>query len=1106
MKTSSILLCIVALLVSIQAMAVNLPDGVTTEDWQHINQHIIASRYHPRSTAEGYVAENATQGWQVHFAADGKTTLKHTAFEIGMRLQTVGTRHVTHDPVITAAGDTLTYQYDAGIAEWWVNSPDRTEQWFRINNRPSAAGSLRLTIGLDTTAEVSQSGNQLMFTTADNTRISYDRLKVWDSQGQELPSHMELVAEQSVLALVVDDRQASYPITIDPSFSQENYLKPTVVDQYDRFGTSLAIDDDTLVIGMPADASAATVINGDSSDNSAPNAGSVYVYVRSGNAWVQQAYLKASNAEEGDLFGISVAVSGNTVVVGASDEAGDVNSTMTAPNNNESDAGAVYVFTRAGTTWSQQAYLKAFNAEHLNKFGKSVAIDGNTIAVGTPGDDGDANSSMINPNTSANYSGAVHVFDRTGTTWTQTAYLKASNAEPFDSLGDSVSMDGDTVVAGAIGESGDASSSINTPNNAAILAGAAYVFLRDGSTWSQEGYLKAHNAGIDDQFGSAVDIDDDTIVVGSGLEDGDINSTMVASNNNAVDAGAAYVFVRDSGTWTQQAYLKAGNADEEDMFGGWGMKYAVAVSGDHVVVGARTEDGDANSTMASPNDNGISPGAAYVFSRVDDEWLQRDYLKSDNIANYDYFGTAVAMDQDHIVVTATGEDGDANSTAALPNNNTTEAGAVYVFKGMYYIGGQVFGLPIGGPLELTRDGSELITVTHNGSYEFPTAIQSNNIYNVGISDVPAGYVCSIINGSGHLAYADVNNVDVFCSVNGYHVTGTVSGLTGSGLVLRNNGTYDVIINSNGPFDFGPDFANGTPYDVEVLTQPDNGQICAVSNGSGTISGTDAQVSVDCVALEFTVGGTVSGLDGTVVLQNNGMDDLTLTADGDFTFATPITDGDDYQVSVLTQPAHQSCAVSQASGTVAGVDVTDVQVNCADNSYFIGGTVSGLAASGLVLQNNGADDLSITVNGGFVFPQPLLHGSPYQVTVAGLPNEQNCQVNQGSGVIDGDDVVDVDVQCVTNTYLIGVSVTGLTGPGLLMQNNGTDDLVITQNGVTPFATRWVSGSDYAVTVASQPDDPGNTCEIMGSGEGVVSGEHVLITVLCGNDLIYQQGFE
>ncbi len=1172
------------------SFANNPPDGVSPQQWQSVKQQIAASKYFPQVDKSGfYTAHNAAQGWQLQYAADGMTTLKNTDYRIGMKLQSIGSYRVNSAPDIEIKENTLFYHHSPTIKEWWTNTADKTEQWFGISNRPiTGSYELKVNIELDTDTTVSQAGDQLIFTAQQGQNINYDKLKVWDSRGNILPSRMQLAKNHDSFALIVDDRLATYPITIDPSFSQDSYIKPAVTDTNDWFGYSVDIDGDIMVVGTLLEDSASQLINGDSSDNSAVSAGAAYVFALIGIDWVQQAYLKASNAEAGDSFGRSVAVSGSTVVVGASAEDGDANSTMNSPNNNSSGSGAAYVFTRSGSTWTQQAYLKAFNVGDFDLFGTSVAIDGNTIVVGAISDDGDAGSTMDLPNENAFSAGAVHVFTRIGTTWTQEGYLKASNAEVNDKLGSSVAIDGNTVVAGAFGEDGDANSSINAPNNAAIDAGAAYVFVRDVTSWSQQGYLKAHNAEANDQFsndtGNAVAVDGDTVVVGSYKEDGDASSSINSPNNNAVDAGAAYVFVRDDTIWNQQSYLKASNAELDDSFA-----FSVDIAGETIVVGARREDGDLNSSLEFPNNNSTLSGAAYVFSRNNSDWQLKGYLKGENTHHFDSFGRSVAINEGNIIVGSTGEDGDANSTIVTPNDNTIDAGAVYLFKGMYYIGGNVLGLPFGGPLELFLNGSEILSVTNNGAYEFPTDVTLNSSYTVSISSVPAGYTCSIINASGSVGYDDVTDANIFCSTSSYSVGGSVTGLTGTGLVLRNNGVYDVIINSNGGFAFTPDFANGTPYDVVVLTQPNNGQTCSISNGSGTITGGDTNISVVCVGADYNIGGTVSGLTGTLILQNNNSDDLTLTSNGSFTFTSPITDGNPYAVSVLSQPNGQTCTIDNANGTVAGADVTNVQVTCTTNTYFIGGSSSGLAAAGLVLQNNGSDDLTITSNGsfvftspitdgniyavsilsqpngqsctidnangtvsgadvtnvqitctvntyfiggavsgltaaglvlqnnggddlniisngGYVFSQPLVDHSNYTVSVSSQPNNQNCTVINASGTIAGNDVVNVGINCTDSTYIIGVSVAGLTGTGLVLQNNGGDDLSINDNGTIPFSTQLDNGSSYNVTIFSQPNDLNTICQISGPNSGIVVGEHVLLPVVCANEIMFVDGFE
>ncbi len=177
---------------------------------------------------------------------------------------------------------------------------------------------------------------------------------------------------------------------------------------------------------------------------------------------------------------------------------------------------------------------------------------------------------------------------------------------------------------------------------------------------------------------------------------------------------------------------------------------------------------------------------------------------------------------------------------------------------------------------------------------------------------------------------------------------------------------------------------------------------------------------------YTVGGTISGLTGTVVLQNNEGDDLTITADGAFTFATKVADGGAYSVTVLTQPETQTCSASSNTGTIAGANVTDVSIVCSVNTYSVGGTVSGLSGT-IVLQNNGADNLTITTNSAFTFSTEVADTSPYSVTILSDPVLQNCSVSNASGTISGADVTNVSVTCANKSWTHPASLTDNISP-------------------------------------------------------------------------------
>jgi hypothetical protein len=247
---------------------------------------------------------------------------------------------------------------------------------------------------------------------------------------------------------------------------------------YDRFGWSVAIDGDTLVVGVPFD------------DGLGINRGAVHVFVRSGGTFVHTQELADPNPGELDEFGSSVAIDGDTLVVGVPEDGGvGVN------------RGAAHVFVRSGGTFTHTQELLAPNPDNGDEFGSSVAVDGDTLVVGAPGDDG-AGSSR----------GAAHVFVRSGGTFTHSQELVDPNAADGDVLGSSVAVDGDTLVVGAPWDDG--------AGPPASYRGAAHVFVRSGGTFTHSQELVDPNAADGDVFGSSVAIDGDTIVVGAHVDDG----------------------------------------------------------------------------------------------------------------------------------------------------------------------------------------------------------------------------------------------------------------------------------------------------------------------------------------------------------------------------------------------------------------------------------------------------------------------------------------------------------------------------------------------------------------------------------------------------------
>ena len=443
--------------------------------------------------------------------------------------------------------------------------------------------------------------------------LRYDGLTAFDANGMGLPAWLEV--EGRIVRICVDESLAEYPILIDP-IVQEAYIKASNTDSSDAFGESIAASGDTIVVGASREASEASSVNGNQNSNSAAFAGAAYVFVRSGSSWVQEAYLKASNTGQLDIFAQSVAISGVTIVVGANQEG----SSATGVNGDEFDnsafrSGAAYVFVRSGVTWTQQAYLKASNSEACDEFGTSVAVAGDTIVVGaykegsnSTGIDGDGTNNL------ALESGAAYVFVRSGASWTQQSYLKASNTDTLDWFGSRVAISDDTIVVGASSEANNATGiDGDGSDNSMPGAGAAYVFVRSGSTWAQQAYLKASNTDASDFFGRSIDVAGDAVVAGASAEDG--SSTGVngdPTNNLASDSGAAYVFVRSGTSWAQQAYLKASNTGDGDRFGA-----SVALSDDAVAVAAERESSNSTGVNGDQtNDSAFRSGAAYFFDGV----------------------------------------------------------------------------------------------------------------------------------------------------------------------------------------------------------------------------------------------------------------------------------------------------------------------------------------------------------------------------------------------------------------------------------------------------------------------------------------------------------
>jgi uncharacterized repeat protein (TIGR03803 family) len=332
----------------------------------------------------------------------------------------------------------------------------------------------------------------------------------------------------------------------------------------------------------------------------------------------------------------------------------------------------------------------------------------------------------------------------------------------------------------------------------------------------------------------------------------------------------------------------------------------------------------------------------------------------------------------------------------------------------------------------------------------------------------------------------------------YSISGTISGLTSTGLVLAIGGQNVVVPpGKTGSFTqlLAASLPSGTQYSVAVKAQP-SGQTCAVAGGTGKIGSANvANVVVTCADQAFVLGGTLSGLNVPGLVLANGSDTLTVMSGAtSFTMPTNVPYTSSYAVTVLTQPAGVTCTVNGGAGVMPPNAVMSVSITCTDQPFRLGGTISGLGArSGLVLAN-GSDTLTVAANAtSFVMPTQVSFGSAYSVTVQSSPSELTCTLSNGSGTMPASNVTQISVACSADSYTLGGTISGLTAGGLILAN-GSDTLNVAANATSFMMPSSVAyNSSYAVTVSAQP--PGLTCSLSNASGTVGAAPVTDIAITC-----------
>ncbi len=578
--------------------------------------------YHAKGKGSALWLDNPRHRLRANFTAAGVELRSASA---SFRLQLTGLGRGARLEAVAAAtpeakANRVEYRR-SGLTEWYVNGPLGLEQGFTLDQPPPArpigeALTVALRLAGEVTAVPDRNGDGMVLQASEGpTLLRYRGLIAWDAKGRTLPAWWTVVGRD--VRLRVDDTNARYPLTIDPFFEQ---AKLTASDGAagDDFGDAVALSGDTVVVGADEDDIGANT-----------SQGSAYVFVRPPGGWAgllhENAKLTATDGAAFDDFGLSVAVNGDVVVVGA----------PIAEIGENFNQGSAYIFVRPLGGWAglvtEQAKLTALDGAAFDLFGASVAVDGDTVVVGAHGDDIGTNSNQ----------GSAYVFVKPPGGWagalTEQAKLTASDGAASDDLGFSVAVSGDTVAVGAPFDD------IGSNN----LQGSAYVFVRPPGGWagarSESAILTASDGVANGLFGASVAASGNTVVVGADLE--------------SSGQPAAYVFLEPNGGWagalTENAKLNASDGAGFDVFRG-----AVAVSGDTVVGSAFDNSGQA---------------AAYVFFKPNGGWAgtrtEDVKLTASDGAASDEFGSSVAVSGDTVVVGADEHDIGGNA----------DQGSAYVF-------------------------------------------------------------------------------------------------------------------------------------------------------------------------------------------------------------------------------------------------------------------------------------------------------------------------------------------------------------------------------------------------------------------------------------------
>ncbi|MEZ5496597.1 MAG: FG-GAP repeat protein [Gammaproteobacteria bacterium] len=828
-------------------------------------------------------------------------------------------------------------------------------------------------------------------------------------------------------------------------FAQKIY-DPTG-ENNDNFGFSVSLYNTQFVVGTWRD------------NDLGVDSGSVSVYEYNGmtGSWEFYQKLSASDGTSGDNFGVSVSNSNGRIVVGAyqNDESGIAN-----------NLGAAYMYDFNGVDayMESQRFIPSDGGNYNKAFGIAVALDRDTMMpekslIGAYGDD-----------EMAEYAGSAYMYNYDGMSWVEDQKMIAGDSVLNDKFGSVVSISGETAVVGAYSD-----------QDLGVDAGAVYVFDYVSSNWVLSQKIFGDDTAAGDFFGYSVSIENDRLVIGA---QGD--------SDNGTFSGSVYVFERNGGfNWTQTDKLLASDAAASDAFGS-----DVSLSGDRILVGARFDNNSVGGTGA---------GSAYVFDydSVNDIWDESEKLIAmDSDAN-DNFALSVSLDGDNAIIGAWADD-----------DRGDKSGSAYIFN---FDGMNWNQLPKLSPIETDAGDYFGFNVSIEGNW---VVVGAPNEDDGNGQQIGAAYLFNF-NGTNWVQTQRLTG-----GVGAIHFDnfGKSTAISGNRILISSYTDDDVGNNSGSVYEFkfngvnwfenqkltANDGADDDYFGYDVDISGNRALVGALGDDNNWID--DGAVYILNVADRYDLYVDVTGLAaGNTVSFSNGNDSITFNSDGQQIISN-LADTSTYDVSVTQQPSFpdQVCTFDNPNtGTISGGDVI-IDVTCTTIQFDLSVRVYGIApGNSIEVTNNLGDNLVLDTHGEIkTFPTQVDHRDTFTIDLVSpqptTPN-QTCTTTS-SGIMTGD--VLRSFVCTTNQYSIGVNVTGLiSGSEIVLQNNGGDDLSVTDNGSYNFATALDDESNYNVTILSQPSSPIQEC-FVNLGVGQLQGSDAEIEVTCNpsTDLIFENGFD